>query len=206
MRHHASFHHAFSGGQGLETISVETFALLMLLHRNGFLDVDKEPGDLLFGLGSGSLDRGAILVDDEYEASADVGVLVVRDFHVLDFAVMAEVLPQFFLGDLGRDSADEDFADLFFNGDFLDLEVATLEGMMLGVVDGQGGRRLGLEQNESKAFRVAGLVSFDADVRDWAEAAFEMAFERFLVGGVGQLRHENLQLLVAFLDFVCHFS
>ena len=206
MRHHASFHHAFPGGQGLVTISVETFALLMLFHRNGFLDVDQEPGDLLLGLAGGSLDRGAILVDDEYEASADVGVLVVRDFHVLDLAVLAEVLPQFFLGDLGRDSADEDFADLFLYGDFLDLEVATLEGMMLGVVDGQGGGRLGLEQNKSKALGVAGFVSFDADVRDWAEAAFEMAFERVLVGGVSQLRHENLQLLVAFVDFVSHFS
>jgi len=164
MRHHASFHHAFPGGQGLDTISVETFALLMLFHRNGFLDVDQEPGDLLLGLAGGSLNRGAILVDDEYEASADVGVLVVRDFHVLDLAVLDEVLPQFFLGDLGRDSADEDFADLFLYGDFLDLEVATLEGMMLGVVDGQGGGRLGLEQNKSKALGVAGFVSFDADV------------------------------------------
>ena len=77
---------------------------------------------------------------------------------------------------------------------------------MLGVVDGQGGGRLGLEQNKSKALGVAGFVSFDADVRDWAEAAFEMAFERVLVGGVSQLRHENLQLLVAFVDFVCHSS
>ena len=92
MRHHSSLEHALSGGEGLEAVSVESFALLMLLHGDSLLDVNVESADLLLGFGRRCLDSRSLFVDDEDEAAPDVGVLVEGDLHVLDIAVLAEML------------------------------------------------------------------------------------------------------------------
>lgn len=202
MRYDSRLQHALPRGEGLESVGVESSALLMLLHRDGLFDVDVKSVDFLLPFSRGSVGRGAIRVDDEDEAASDVGVLVDGRLHVLDLSVLAEMLAKLFVGDLGRDAADEDLFDLLLDGDFLDGELATLKGVMLSVVDGQRRRRFLREQDESEAFGVAALVPFDADVRDWAEATFEVTLESILVRLIRQLRHEHLQLLVRLVDFI----
>lgn len=205
MRHDSGLHHVLSRLQRLVTVGVEAMALLVLLHGHGPLHVDEEVPDLLLRLLCGCLDGAGVFVDDENEGSSDVGALVKGDFDILDFAELLEVKLQLLVGDLGRDAPDEDLLRPLLDGDFLDLELAARERVVLSVVNGQGGGGLFREQDKGEALGVALFVSFDADVRDFAEAGLEVLLQLVFVGGVGELGDENLQLPVILAGFVCHF-